>query len=84
MAKKEHALTGRKQSPETIAKRLATIKATREAKLAAKAALTSDPGRADAIVYLRHAMRWLKEHAEVEMDKAHLLGQLALKSLQGE
>lgn len=83
MAKKEHALTGRKQSPETIAKRLATLKATRERKLAAKALLSNDPGRADAVVYLRHAMIWLKGQS-IEWDKAHLLGQLALKSLQGE
>lgn len=83
MAKKEHALAGRKQSPETIAKRIATLKARREAKEAVKALTSTDPGRADAVVYLRHAMIWLRKQP-IEWDKAHLLGQLALKSLQGE
>jgi len=78
---KRHPLYGRKQSPETIAKRLATLAAKRES----KAAL--GPGTLDAIVYLTHAMQDFERNLEagkMKRSRAILLVELALRTLSGE
>lgn len=79
---KQHPLAGRKQSKATIAKRKATMKAKREGR-------TQEGGRTeDAMIYLRKGVRWLdKAMAEgkiKERDVAHILLELALKTLRGE
>lgn len=79
---KNHPMLGKKQSPETIAKRQATMAAKREARE------NGNPRAEDAAGYLRQAMRILDKNLTEgkikRRDAAHLLAELALKTLEGE
>lgn len=76
--RKPHPLTGRKQSPEQIAKRQATMAAKRVARNQ-----PVDAGRVhDAIYYLRRAQKVAAKSEK--RDPAHVLAELALLTLQGD
>lgn len=91
--KQDHPLKGRKQSPEQIAKRIATIKAKRAARevgqsiqavvVRRRGDIMPDPeDLRDAVMTLRR-LRKIAKRPDHEPEDVALLGMLALRMLEG-